>query len=353
MTLRLRQTTLLLIAPVILAATLAGCARTEMDMASRPSDPEQDRTPSEVEVEGEDSSEPRTPTPSGSLTAASEPAPAATQSDSLTLTLTAAAACETEAGRGGFWERVRIDADGNRTYEHVALGLYGVAETPVQWSVTGGTAPFTLVIDGEARDARHEYKGRRGTASVSCALETGDVYFGPDTPGREVRRYRGAAVVDSGLKTIRAVVTDGEGRTAETSIDVYVIRTDPEILRRGQTYRVWGDLLVTAPSSYDVALGSPLEIECEERDDPDPYYCEPSFGLDLLPDGHHGDWTTAVASINLYVLDGTEESRWRKLNEGTWIEITAAVLAASDEDDPVLAALDEIANSVGDPPRTR
>ena len=325
----LRHATWLLIPLTIAAATLIGCAGID----------EQDGAESESPVVEQ-----------------AQPSPDTDEQDSaqsLTLALSAPEICETEAGRGGFGERVRIDADGNRTYEHVALGLYSVAETPVSWSVTGGTGPYTLEIDGETRDATHDYTGAKGTASVSCALETGDVYFGPDTPGREVRRYRGEVVVDSGLKTIRATVTDGEGRTAQTSVEVYVIRTDPEILRRGQTYRVWGGHLVTAPSSYDIGLGSPLEIECEERDDPDPYHCEPSFGLSLLPDGHQGDWTTAVASINLYVVDGTEESRWRKLDDGAWIEITAEVRAASADDDPVIQALDEIANSVGDPPRPR
>lgn len=307
----LRHATWLLIPLTIAAATLIGCAAV---------DEQDDAVPTPPVIEQSQPSQ-----------ATDEQDPAET----LTLSLSAPAFCETEAGWRG------------------TAGLYGVGETPVKWSVTGGTAPYTLEIDGETRDARHEYSGARGTASVSCALETGNVYFGPDTPGREVRRYRAKVVVDSGLKTIRATVIDGEGRTAQTSADVYVIRTYPEILRRGQTYRVWGGHLVTAPSSYDVALASPDEFECEERDDPDPYYCEPSFGLSLLPDGHQGDWTTAVASINLYVVDGTEESRWRKLDDGAWIEITAEVRAASADDDPVIQALDEIANSVGDPPRPR
>jgi hypothetical protein len=200
---------------------------------------------------------PETDPPNESSTAEADDEPAVAQSDSLTLTLAAPATCETEAGRGGFGERIRIDADGNRTYEHVTLGLYGVAETLVSWSVTGGAGPYTLEIDGETRDATSDYTGKKGTASVSCALETGDVYFGPDMPGREVRRYRGEVVVDSGLKTIRAVATDANGDTAEASVDVYVILSTGDfehLLRGGNTYRVLGKLL-TVPSGIDMRIG--------------------------------------------------------------------------------------------------
>lgn len=200
---------------------------------------------------------PATEPPSESSTAEADDQSAVAQSESLTLTLTAPATCETEAGRGGFGERVRIDVDGNRTYEHVALGLYGVAETPVSWSVTGGTGPYTLEIDGETRDATSDYTGAKGAASVSCALETGDVYFGPDTPEREVRRYRGKVVVDSGLKTIRAVATDALGKSSEATVDVYVILNtgSPEVLlRSGRTYRVFGHL-ITVPAGIDLRIG--------------------------------------------------------------------------------------------------
>ena len=209
------------------------------------------------------------------------------------------------------------------------------------------------MIDGESRDRLNLYEGPLGRALVGCA-DASVVGTSFDDIGDGVQRlYDADPQVDSGPRTIRATVTDGIGSTAEASVEIYVIRTDAEILRRGQTYRVWGDHLVTAPRSHDVALTSPPEIECEERDDPDPYDCEPAFGFLLLPDGHQDDWLTAIARVNLYVIDGTEESRRRKLDDGTWIEITAEVRAASDANDPILAALDEIANSVGDPPRPR
>lgn len=273
-----------------------------------------------------------------STTQSEKPQPPA-QDESLTVTLTAAAICETEAGRGGFGERVRIDADGNRTYEHVALGLYGVAETPVKWAVTGGTGPYTLVIDGETRDATHEYTGAKGTASVSCALETGNVYFGPDTPGREVRRYRGKAVVDSGQKTIRAVATDAQGVTGETSVDIYVILVNPNVLKRGQTYRVWGRLF-TAPLTHDLHASVYVENECDAASN---QRCENEVGFAIIDSG-------VEANLLLWESDLVESHRWQILSDGTIIEGRNPQPAGAAGGDPVDRAFDAILDSKNRPP---
>ncbi len=275
---------------------------------------------------------------------ASEAASPETAGDmSLTLT-TKAHTCETERARESYGVTLETDENGNSTERKRTYGWGGIASLSVGWSVSGGDAPYSLVIDNESD---LEYSGKSGTAMVGCADTSGGTSFDFGE-----RRYVVDPNVDSGWKTVRAVVTDANGDTAEATTRFYVIRTDADLLRRGQTYRVWGGHLVTAPSSHDVSLVSPAEIECPESA-PNDYRCEPSFGFLLLPDGHQGDWTTAIAQVNLYVTDGTEESRWRKLDDGTWIEVTAAVQAASDAHDPILAALDEIANSVGDPPRSR
>ena len=97
----------------IAAATLIGCAgiNEQDDAVSAPSVIE--RSQPSPDIERQDAAEP------------------------LSLSLSAPEICETEAGRGGFAERVRTDAGGNRTNERVAAGLYGVAEMPVKWTVTG------------------------------------------------------------------------------------------------------------------------------------------------------------------------------------------------------------------------
>ena len=161
-----------------------------------------------------------------------------------------------------------------------------MAETPVTWSVSGGAAPYTLQIDGEGRDAAGAYAGATGTASVSCALRSSGVFF-PHPLDEEHRRYRTEPEVDSGLKAIRAVVTDGSGATAEASVEVYVILElggSGSILERGKTYRVFG-LLLTAPESYDVEVGSTSEPQC---DDPPPgTRCAAAFRLWLVGTGAH------------------------------------------------------------------
>ena len=138
-----------------------------------------------------------------------------------------------------------------------------MAETPVTWSVSGGAAPYTLQIDGEGRDAAGAYAGASGTASVSCALRSSGVFF-PHPLDEEHRRYRTEPEVDSGLKTIRAVVTDGSGATAEASIAVYVILavgSSGDILQGGETYRVLGTLL-TVPEGVDhLILGGMVESD--------------------------------------------------------------------------------------------
>ena len=157
----------------------------------------------------------------------------------LSLTISAPDICETDEGFYG----------------------YRIAETPVAWTVSGGEPPYRLEIDGDTRDANHEYAGPSGTASVSCALDTGEVhYYGLNinATGQPYRYLAGDYVVDSGTKAIHAVVTDAKGTIASTQINVYVIlstgRAD-HMLRRGQTYRVFGRLLLTVPEALDFYIG--------------------------------------------------------------------------------------------------
>lgn len=63
--------------------------------------------------------------------------------------------------------------------------------------------------------------------------------------------------VDSGWKTVNAVVTDANGDTATASTEFYVIlivgRVD-HLMRGGETYRVFGRL-ITAPQGYALTVG--------------------------------------------------------------------------------------------------
>ena len=195
-----------------------------------------------------------------SLNAESEDVEAVAEAETLSLTLSAPEICETERGIGGDHATILYDDEGNRTgSKSEYLGHFNVAETPVKWRVMGGTGPYTLVIDGETRDAKRRYEGAQGTASVSCAITTVEAFmFSVESrPNNLQRAYRADPQVDSGWKTVRAVVTDADGDTAEATVDVYVILDtgSPDVLlRRGRTYRVFGHLL-TVPQGLDLRIG--------------------------------------------------------------------------------------------------
>ena len=171
----------------------------------------------------------------------------------LTLALSAPEICETTQAQGYSGATVRWDdTTEDWAVEYHSVGWFGVGETLVRWQVSGGSPPYTLVIDGETRDAEQSYEGPSGTASVGCAQQFGETFF------EDGRGYRAEPEVDSGLKTIRATVTDGGGATAEASVDVYVILQIPsgggDRLESGKTYRVHGFLL-TVPHEMTLEIG--------------------------------------------------------------------------------------------------
>ncbi len=221
----------------------------------------------------------------------------------MTLSLSAAPTCET--GRGlDYADQV------------------GLAKTDVSWSVSGGTAPYTLEIDGEMRGAGRYHRGASGIAPVSCAL-------------------------DSGVKTIRASVTDANGATAEAAIDIYVILSvggGGEILEPGKTYR-FHEHLITIPQGYPVTIGAMEDPDCEGDD----VMCELSIGLMIEGD----DWK---GFIRLGIPSGTEIARGiRKKGQEGWLEgqyIEAGdrgVMGASSH--PGHAAFDQLMSSVGQAPQ--
>ena len=124
-----------------------------------------------------------------------------------------------------------------------AWGAEGTVQ--VNWAASGGDGAYTLTIASE------EYTGPSGTAEVTCALQHGRIR--DDAYGR---RYvlRNKPVVDSGLKTITATVTDGTGARAEATADVYVILSpedEEHVLQSGETYRIRG-WLVTVPEGVEI-----------------------------------------------------------------------------------------------------
>ena len=256
----------------------------------------------------------------------------------LGLTLSAPEICETLPAQGFSGGRSYQEDDGTWHFESYSTGWALVAETPVTWSVSGGAAPYTLQIDGEGRDAAGAYAGASGTASVSCALRSSGVFF-PHPLDEEHRRYRTEPEVDSGLKTIRAVVTDGSGATAEASIAVYVILSvggSGDILQSGETYRVFGTLL-TVPEGVDhLGIGGMVESDGGGA---------PTFGLGIAGGAAGDGW------VSLRVDDLLEVGRSTRApgSEGG-----SAVRGASET--ALDARIDELVDSVGQLPsvdRTR
>ena len=207
---------------------------------------------------------------------------AVAEGESLTLTLsTQQQVCETErARRSGVVESYK-DEDGNWVERETIFGWYGIPSVAVRWHASGGQAPYTMVIDGEAADEHHAYEGPSGTALVGCADASVGTSFWPD----EGRMYAVDPQVDSGWKTVRAVVIDANGDTANAMVQFYTLLdlgggTTGEILRRGETYRILG-ILMTAPQNYDIRVGGIAERECAEND-PDPRCGDTTHGFSLV-----------------------------------------------------------------------
>ncbi len=181
--------------------------------------------------------------------------PVGGQTEPLTLALSAPQICETTPASGASASRLRQNADGEWTERYDEfLGWFRVAEVDVAWTISGGTEPYRITIDGETRDPAHDYVGASGTASVSCAMTSGAEAFIDIAE----RGYKEQPEVDSGVKTIAATVTDATGATAEASVDVYVILelgSGGDRLEAGKTYRLFGEI-ISVPTGIELEIGA-------------------------------------------------------------------------------------------------
>ena len=185
------------------------------------------------------------------------------ETSALTLSLSATRQiCETPAPKRYGVSRQQLE-NGRLTRQSVTIGWYSAAEVhvPIDWRVSGGAPPFTIMIDNEPRDIDGEYAGPSGTAKVTCSDTSGGTFFEDDSWNNEVivtRFHRVTPQPDSGWKTVRATVTDANGDTAEATTRFYVILDGPayypDLLKRGETYRIFGHLF-TIPSEFDMQVG--------------------------------------------------------------------------------------------------
>ena len=191
--------------------------------------------------------------------------PAVGDAQPLTLTLSAPPTCETLPAA----EALRGEYDENGELVARAFGWVNPGDLSVRWSVSGGTAPYRLTIDGQTRDGWHgkPFAAPSGTGVVSCGRTQDEAVFVDeddfggvlliDGEPRVWRHHLKKPDVDSGPKTVRATVTDAAGATAEASVEVYVILElggTGDRLEGGKTYRLDGNL-ITVPEEIDLEVG--------------------------------------------------------------------------------------------------
>ena len=258
------------------------------------------------------------------------------ESGNLHLTLSAPEQiCETKHPRPYGMTSSYQDDEGEWIEETELWGWTGLPSLPVHWTVTGGESPYALVVDNESGGEQGDYLGATGTAFVGCGETSGGTSFDQ----YDGRIYPVDLTLDSGWKTIRAIVHDGEGATAEAVIEVYVLLdlgggTTGDILSRGETYRIDGQLM-TAPEAYDVRVGSVAERECSERD-PDPRCGDTTYGYSIVG---------TDAWISLYEGDGALHARW-------WPPLSESSLKdEQDSTESISSAVTSLVESIGKLPK--
>ncbi len=240
-------------------------------------------------------------------------------------------------GRGG---ETYTDDEGNTRQREIDFGWRDPAFTMVRWQVTGGVPPYTLTIDGEPRDGRGLHDRADGWAQASCALMIGETYFRQFAPEDDYhpRYHRTEPTVDSGWKTITAVVTDAAGNTATASTEVYMllhVNSGGKALSAGETYRVRG-VLVTVPAGLtDLQSGGVVE-----GDGGDAFFL-------VVPGSPYN---------TLLLLDAdTGEEVWRRIGAGPILNPKERSAGAEDEaggqaEHPHHTAFDQLVESAGQPP---
>ena len=181
------------------------------------------------------------------------------ETSALTLSLSATRQiCETPGAQRYGVSRQQLK-NGRLVRQSVTLGWFFRAEVhvPIEWRVSGGTPPYTIVIDNETRDIDGDYVGPSGTAKVTCGDTSGGTTFEDDKGFDEVLRFhRVDPQPDSGWKTVRGSVTDANGASVDVTTRFYVILDGHYggLLKRGETYRIFGRLF-TIPSEFDMQVG--------------------------------------------------------------------------------------------------
>ena len=185
------------------------------------------------------------------------------------------------------------------------------SQSVVAWEVSGGVAPYRIVIDG------YQVGPAAGDIHVQCG-----------------RLHRGLS--DSGLHTVHGIVIDSKGNVASRVVHTYGIKNDGGggKLRGGETYRVFGQLL-TIPEGITAETGGYEHSSCDAPtgdDRFDPAYCEDAFHLGISSGDVSSSLWFGVVSGRSYGSEPRETS------------------PAVGLDHPIHAQLRALVESVGQPP---
>ena len=191
----------------------------------------------------------------------------------------------------------------------------------VEWQISGGRAPYRLRF-GDHGMQSGDFQDHEGVITIPCGKLRDD-----------------ADGVDSQVMNTQAIVVDADGAAASGVVSTYVIsagRHGGDLLRGGWTHRMEG-LLVTIPDGleFDVETISVAEVECPE--DPTPTVCESSWSM-----------STVGGSVAVGIGYTTRQVIYRRMTVGR-LATDPGVTFSSPAN--VEAALDELAASVGEPPR--
>ncbi|MCY4620101.1 MAG: hypothetical protein OXD50_16335 [Chloroflexi bacterium] len=234
--------------------------------------------------------------------------------------------CETERARSVSGGESYRDEDGNWVERTTIFGWTGISTVRVQWQASGGQQPYSLVIDSIPPYKGRTSSGSSGARMIGCADNSVGIAHEYDLLRIEEPLYRADPQVDSGWKTIRAVVTDANGQTAEATTRVYVILNTGDwrhVFRGGETHRVFGRLM-TVPDRVNFRIGE---------------YSSESRGPDTQSFWIEGTEATIFLNADTY-----EEV-------GRWLPEEGAQGAAEGVD--LGAKLDELADSIGRLPDLR
>ncbi len=173
--------------------------------------------------------------------------------------------CETDQNT---WEQMgnyaRLNDDGEVETGIISHGFRAENFMPVDWKISGGTAPYELVIDGMDRNwDGAAFEGNEGNAWVDCLWPTSPAEYFGSGPARYTRRYRSEPQIDSGWKRFSAQVTDANGNVARADAEFYILTTvwaDGHTITPGETYRLKSTIdgpgfTFTAPANMPMSIG--------------------------------------------------------------------------------------------------